>query len=357
MLRAATRRIRHITRNAQDRFLRPHILVQAGQTPYTVIADDGLVKLRHYRPASIRHHVPFVIVPPLAVNMLIYDLFPERSLVRFMLEQGFDVYMVDWGSPTRRHAHYTLDTYACKLLPAFLQQVRAHSGRQPLSLHGWSMGGGIALVYAAISGDPDIRNLIAVGTAIDGHANGAIGRQYAALNTVIRRLGIDWRKIPSRWAYTPGWINAIGFKLSDPVNSVRNYVDLIRNLGDRTFVEQHATQSAFKDRLEPYPGGVIRDWTYSVWLENEAGRGRISVGRDVAHLERIHASLLCIAGSGDTLANVACCRKLLELVSSEDKTLWVAPGGHTAIVSGGQAREAVWLPMVEWLAPRSVISP
>lgn len=353
MLKTTTRRIRQITRNAQDRFLRPDSLVQAGQTPYAVIADDGLVKLRHYRPARVQHSVPFVIVPPLAVNMLIYDLFPERSLIRFMLEQGFNVYLIDWGNPTRQHAHYNLHTYACELLPAFLQQVRAHSGQQALSLHGWSMGGGIALVYAALSGDPDIRNIVAVGTAIDGHANGVIGRQYATLNQAIRRLGINWRRIPSRWAYTPAWINSIGFKLSDPVNSAKGYVELIRKLDDREFIVQHATQSAFKDRLEPYPGGIIRDWTYSVWLENEAGRGQISVGRKTARLDRIKANLLCIAGTSDTLANVACCKKLLDLVSSPDQTLLVAPGGHTGIVSGSQAPDAVWPPMAHWLAQRS----
>jgi len=353
MIKSATRRIRHITRNAQDRFLRPDTLVQAGQTPFEVIADDGLVTLRHYRPVRQKYRTPLVIVPPLAVNMLIYDLFPQRSLVRFLGEQGFDVYLIDWGSPTRRHAHFTLSTYARKLLPAFLQQIRTHSSQTELTLYGWSMGGGIALVYAALTGDPDIRNIIAVGTAIDGHANGPIGRQYAALNTAVRRLGINWRRIPSRWVYTPGWINAIGFKLSDPVNSARSYFDLIRNLDDRAFVVDHATQSAFKDRLEPYPGGVIRDWTYSVWLENEAGRGRISVGRDVAHLERIKASLLCIAGTSDTLANVASCQKLLDLVSSQDKALHVVPGGHTGIVSGSQAPEAVWPAMAQWLAERS----
>lgn len=353
MLKTTTRRIRHITRNAQDRFLRPDTLVQAGQTPYETIMDDGLVKLRHYRPAQRKHAVPFVIVPPLAVNMLIYDLFPERSLVRFMMEQGFDVYMVDWGSPTRRHAHYTLATYTRKLLPTFLQRVRQHSGQQQLTLHGWSMGGGIALVYAAISGDPDIRNLVTAGTAVDGHANGLMGRQYAAINSAIRRTGLNVRKLPSRWAYTPAWINSIGFKLSDPVSSARGYIDLIRNLEDREFVVQNATQSAFKDRLEPYPGGIIRDWTYSVWLENEAGRGQISVGRDIAHLERIQSSLLCIAGTSDTLANVACCEKLLELVGSTDKELLVVPGGHTAVVSGSRAGDILWPKMAEWLAARS----
>lgn len=349
----ATRRLQRMARNAGDRLLRPDSLVNTGQTPFEVICDDGLVKLRYYRPEQQRYAIPFVIVPPLAVNMLIYDLMPDRSLIRFLLAQGFAVYMVDWGSPTRDHAHFTLSTYARKLLPSFLQQVRIHSGQSHLTLHGWSMGGGIALVYAAISGDPDIRNLIAVGTAVDGHANGPIGRQYAVVNRVLRRAGVNVRKLPARWAYTPGWANVIGFKLSDPVGSVRGYWDLIRNLDDREYVSQHATQGAFINRLEAYPGGVIRDWTYSVWLENEAGRGQISVGRDVARLERIQANLLCIAGQSDTLANIDSCKALLDLVSSQDKQLLIAPGGHTGIVSGSQAPETVWRTMVDWLATRS----
>ena len=349
----AATRLRRIAQNAGDRFLRPDSLVCAGQTPYDIITDDGLVKLRHYRPAVQTHRVPLVIVPPLAVNMLIYDLYPQRSFVGYMLERGHSVYLVDWGSPTRKHAHFNLATYARKLLPAFLHQVRVHSGQQELSLHGWSMGGGIALVYTALSGDRDIRNLVIVGTAVDGHANGAMGRQYAALNGLLNRVGFNWRRIPSRWAYTPGWINAIGFKLSDPVGSVRGYVDLLRNLDDRQFVAQHANQSAFMDRLEAYPGGVIRDWTYSVWLENEAGRGKISVGRETARLDRIQANLLCIAGKSDTLANVPCCEKLIDLVSSTDKTFYIAPGGHSGIVSGSQAPDTVWPTIDQWLSDRT----
>ena len=56
----ATRRLRRIARNAGDRLLRPESLINNGQTPYDVICDDGLVKLRHYRPQQQRHAVPFV---------------------------------------------------------------------------------------------------------------------------------------------------------------------------------------------------------------------------------------------------------------------------------------------------------
>ena len=83
--------------NAGDRFLRADKLTLADQTPYRVLFDDGLIKLRYYLPLTEqripvdgdtlqveqrRHRVPIVIVPPLAVKMSIYDLFPDRSLVK-----------------------------------------------------------------------------------------------------------------------------------------------------------------------------------------------------------------------------------------------------------------------------------
>ena len=71
------------------------------------------------------HKVPLVIVPPLAVNMLIYDLFPERSLVKYFVAQGFDVYLIDWGMPTRKHTHYNLNTYVSEFMPEFLAKQYA----------------------------------------------------------------------------------------------------------------------------------------------------------------------------------------------------------------------------------------
>ena len=344
-----------VVTNLQERVLRPGGLIQAGKTPYMVIKDNGLVKLRHYSAGrQPKYPVPLVIVPPLAVNMLIYDWFPERSFVKSMVEFGFDVYLLDWGKPDRRHAHYCLQTYVAEFMPEFLQKVRQHSGQPQLSLHGWSMGGGLALCYQAITQDSAVRNIITLGTAVDGHANGQIGRQYAALNRTLKRVGFDLRKIPARWAYTPAWLNAVGFKLSDPVSSAQGYFELIKNLDDRELLSQNTTQSAFMDNLEAYPGGVIRDWMYSVWLENEAAQGVISLGQGKAYLNKVSANLMCCAGSHDKLANLHSCEPLMNMVSSEDKGFYVFDGGHTGIVSGVNAPQSIWPQMAHWLGQRSL---
>jgi polyhydroxyalkanoate synthase len=358
--------------NAFDRVFRAASLVQAGQTPFETLHSDGLVSLRYYLPLPEdfieldgmvipverkTHRTPIVIIPPLAVNMLIYDLFPQRSLVRFLRAKGFEVYLIDWGIPKREHTHYNMHTYVAELLPAYLNRVREQSGEQELSLHGWSMGGMFTLFYSALSKDQHIRNAIVLGLPIDSHASGAIGWMYQRIadvaGVVRKRTGFKLHDLKPHWFYTPGWANTIGFKLTNPVGSVMGYWELLVRLGDREFVTNHATTSAFLDRMVAYPGGVIQDTVVRVWIDNQLAKGRIQIGEDFARLENVNANLLAIAGQEDTLATPGAAKRVMDHVSSADKTFRVAPGGHMGILAGSKAPRASWLELAEWLAARS----
>lgn len=358
--------------NAFDRVFRAASLVQAGQTPFETLYTDGLVSLRYYPPLAEEsieldgetiavesevHKTPIVIVPPLAVNMLIYDLFPQRSLVRFLRAKGFEVYLVDWGIPTRKHTHYNMHTYVAELLPAYLNRVREHSGEQELSLHGWSMGGMFTLFYSALSKDQHIRNAIVLGSPIDSHASGLVGLLYQRLADVAefvrKRTGFQLHDVRPEWFHTPGWANTIGFKLTNPIGSVMGYWELVVRLGDREFVTSHATTSAFLDRMVAYPGGIIQDAVVRICIDNQLSKGEVQIGNDVARLENVNANLLAIAGRDDTLATPGAAKRIMDHVSSTDKTFRVIPGGHMGILAGSKAPRASWLEMAEWLAERS----
>jgi len=358
--------------NAFDRVFRAASLVQAGQTPFETLFSDGLVSLRYYPPLKedfielddlvipverTTHRTPIVIIPPLAVNMLIYDLFPQRSLVRFLRAKGFEVYLIDWGTPKREHTHYNMHTYVAELLPAYLNRVREHSGEQELSLHGWSMGGMFTLFYSALSKDQHIRNAIVLGLPIDSHASGAIGWMYQRIadvaGVVRKRTGFQLHSMKPHWFHTPGWANTIGFKLTNPIGSVMGYWELIVRLGDREFVTNHATTSAFLDRMVAYPGGVIQDTVVRVWIDNQLAKGQIQIGEDFARLENVNANLLAIAGQEDTLATPGAAKRVMDHVRSTDKTFRVVPGGHMGILAGSKAPSESWLELAEWLAERS----
>ncbi|OHY80127.1 alpha/beta fold hydrolase [Marinobacter sp. AC-23] len=358
--------------NAFDRVFRASSLVQAGQTPFETLHSDGLVSLRYYPPLKEdfidldgrtitverkSHRTPVVIVPPLAVNMLIYDLFPQRSLVRFLRAKGFEVYLIDWGTPTRAHSHYNLHTYVAELLPASLNRVREHSGQQELSLHGWSMGGMFTLFYSALSKDQHVRNAIVLGSPIDSHASGVLGllnqRLADVAESIRKRTGFRIHDLRPHWFHSPGWLNTIGFKLTNPVGSFMGYWELIIRLGDREFVTSHATTSAFLDRMVAYPGGVVQDTVVRIWIDNQLSRGTVQIGDDQVQLNNVSANLFAVAGSEDTIVTPAAAERLIDHVSSEDTAFRVVPGGHMGILAGSKAPRESWLDMAQWLAQRS----
>ncbi len=349
--------VRQRLQNAHDRLLRPHTLSKAGKTPYKVIFHDGLISVRHYAAvtnANAAPVAPLVLVAPLAVNMLIYDLFPERSFLRFLTGAGRSVYLIDWGNPERRHNHYSLATYVLEFLPMCLAAIRRHSQHKRLDLHGWSMGGHLLLCYAGLGHDQDIGHLVVAGTSIDSHRSGVLGRFAQQLNHKLALLEQYFpfvrQDLPIRWFYSPGWLNSLNFKLTSPKASVQSYIELIQRLDDRNYVIDHATTSAFLDHMVAYPGALARDMFLDSWLSNRFAEGTLRLASEEVRFDRIQQPTLVIAGMNDTLATPEAVSALMPLLTHcKQKMLLKIPGGHMGIVSGREAPTTAWPAIHAWL--------
>lgn len=362
MLNSATsQQTRHIVSNAADRLLRGHQLALSGKTPFEVVYQREIISLRYYAAdagAAQKHRIPLVIVPPLAANMLIYDLFPSRSLVRYFQSQGFELYLIDWGTPSLRQAKYNLGTYVKTFMPDFIEQIREHSGQQQLSLYGWSLGGALSLCYTALFKDENIKNMVILASPINTHQSGYMGKLYQRLTIpaqwIRNNTNFRIKQIPSRVFHIHGWQNTLGFKLTDPIGNFKNYWELVRNLNDRQFVINHATSSSFVDNMLAYPGGVMRDIILRFWIDNELSTGSVQFGEQTANLKDIDCSVLAVGGNTDIIVTTEAIRPLMDLISSEDKQFKIVAGGHMGLVSGNQAPQTVWPVVTDWLAQRSL---
>lgn len=358
--------------NGYDRLFQPDVLVKSELTPYKVLYEQDLLKLRYYPPltedsiqvgdeeisvAKTRHRIPVVLVPPLAASTLIFDLLPQRSLVRFLLAHGFEVYLVDFGHPDRDHSHLGVKDYTMDMLPAALAQVRAHSGVAEISLFGYCMGGLFSLIYAGIHDDTHIRNIVTVASPIDMHNNTLAAQALMLLNlpTYMVRRFTPFRihDINSRFLQVPGWMNSIMFKMTAPVGTLTTYWDLLINMADRDFVEVHTTTSRWFDHMLDYPGGIVQDFFVKVGLDNALATGRLQLGDSLAEFHRIKCTLLAIAGQNDTMVGEDSARAVMDVVKSDDKTFATAPGGHAGVFAGGKAPANTWRTAVDWLATRS----
>ena len=359
--------------NAIERRLSSDSFIVANQTPFEVIHESGLLSVRKYLPltensiksgtetysvATTQHRIPILLVPPLAADPLNFDLLPDRSLVKFLLAHGFRVYLADFGSPEEDHSHLGLADYTTRMLPEAIAQVRADSGEEDLSLVGYCMGGLFCLVYAGWSHDPKIRNIVTIASPIDAHQAGIAGRLFEVMN---RPLRLAARYVPLRLddidpkhLRVPGWLASTAFKLTNPMGTVRGYIDLLLNLWDREYITEYQTMSSWFNDMHDYPGGIIQDFVLRVGLDNQIAKGQVKLGgEDKALLDRIDCSLLAIAGQTDKIVTQEAAKKVMDIVASKDRDFIVAPGGHAGVFAGSKAPGSTWLFAADWLSTRS----
>ncbi len=370
---AVNHRVAEVANNAFDRIFLPGTMVQSEQTPFEVIHTYGITSVRYYPPleedeitlndgtkmfaVGETHGVPLVFVPPLAARPTIFDLLPQRSLVKFFVARGFRVYLIDWGEPGREQAHYGLGDYVNDLMPEALKRIREHAQVQDLSLFGWCLGGLFCLMYAGVSHDAHLRNIVTVASPIDNREGDLMGKLTAALMKpaeMVRKLtSFRLHNLSPVRTMVPGWANALAFKLTDPVGSVTTYWDLVLRLWDREFVESHTTTSTFLNNMLAYPGRLIQDMFVKFAIDNDLSKGSVELDGQTVEFGRITSSVLVFAGANDTLVAPDAAKKSLDLVASEDKQYLVAPGGHMGVLSGSKAQAAVWAVAADWLAERS----
>jgi polyhydroxyalkanoate synthase subunit PhaC len=137
----------------------------AGRTPKEVVWKHNQIKLYRYdRRGTVVHPVPLLLVHSLIARSYILDLVPGTSFIEYLLDRGFDVYLIDWGVPTTR---LRLEDYVLDYLPQAVKTMRSESQAAELSLLGYCLGGTLVLLYAATHPDSPVRNIVSVATPVD----------------------------------------------------------------------------------------------------------------------------------------------------------------------------------------------
>lgn len=346
-------KIKHLS----ARIFQSESLLLSERTPFEVIARYKQHHIRYYAAPQRRYREPLVFIPPLAVNMTIYDLYPYRSLIEYFMQQGFDVYLVDWGQMTLRDRHLNFLSFVQKRIPYCVDIIREHSGSEQISLHGWSMSGVFVLLYSALNQPNYVKNLIVLGSPIDSYASGKIGQFYAQLHQLISRSPrIQQRlyyNLPKSLIHSSGFMNALSFKILDPKGWLDGHLQLFKNLDNLEIVREHATLGKFLNQMIDYPGGINQDMLFNVWLQNPLKTGEITLHGKVFQLKRICSSLLIGAGKNDQLVTEAAIRPLATLTSSTDVQFELIPGGHLGMISSQGSANIFWPRMAAWLAARS----
>ena len=153
--------------------------VDLATTPGEVVYQNELMQLIHYRPLTeTQFKRPLLFVPPWINKYYIFDMKPENSLVRYMLEQGHSVFLISWVNPTQAHAELSFQDYM-RLGPlAALDAMEAATSQKEFDVLGFCIGGILVtatLAYMAAKKDKRIKTATTLATMVDFTDVGEIG--------------------------------------------------------------------------------------------------------------------------------------------------------------------------------------
>jgi polyhydroxyalkanoate synthase len=316
-----------------------------GTTPKTTIWRKNKARLYRYtRTTPAVRRTPLFLVLPLINRGYILDLRPGASLVEFLLERGFDVYLLDWGTAGDEDRGLDLDTLLTRYMPRALRAALAASGAEELTLLGYCIGGTLATCYTALYPN-GIKNLVLFTTPIDFSDAGRFGAWTAPAV-----FPID--KLTEIWPVVPGSLPDLGSKMLNPLPSTMGaYVRLWDRLDDARF-DVRGWQAMYRWVNEgvPFPSAAYRQWITQFYQGNKLARGTLSIAGQRVRLENIRCPLLNVAAAADQIAPRPTTSAIVRRVSSADTEELVLSGGHVGIVVGRAANTTLWPRVADWLS-------
>jgi polyhydroxyalkanoate synthase len=111
-------------------------------TPGKVIFQNEIIQLIQYTPTTGDvHEVPFLLVPPWINKFYILDLGPQKSFIKYAVDQGYSVFVVSWVNPDARLGHKTFEDYMHEGLLAATKAVKKECGVKRINILGYCIGG------------------------------------------------------------------------------------------------------------------------------------------------------------------------------------------------------------------------
>lgn len=119
-------------------------------TPGQVVARSALAEVIRYHPMRpTTYHRPLVVVPPWINKYYILDLTPEKSLVRYLCDAGFDLFVISWRNPNAGMAATTFEDYLRDGIDFAVQTALRLTSADQVQTVGYCLGGTALAIYAA----------------------------------------------------------------------------------------------------------------------------------------------------------------------------------------------------------------
>ncbi|MGB3555236.1 MAG: class I poly(R)-hydroxyalkanoic acid synthase [Jannaschia sp.] len=346
-----------------------------GATEGSVVYRNRMFELIQYAPTTEKvHAVPVVLFPPWINKFYILDLKPQNSLIKWIVDQGYTLFVVSWVNPDASYADVGMGTYVEEGYLAALEQVKAITAQKQVNAIGYCIAGTtLAAVLALLKrrGDRSVKSATFFTTMADFEDTGEMGVF----------LDEDFVQGIEREAAAKGYLDK--FFMGRTFSYLRSN-DLVYGPAIKSYMLGE-TPPAF-DLLywngdgTNLPGPMVTEYLRKLCIGNALATSGFDVaGETGLTLGEVEVPLCAIACETDHIAQWHGAWASVDKMGSKDKTFVLSQSGHIAGIvnppskkkyghyvndsdaadsdgwlKGATFHEGSWWPRwEEWLRPRS----
>jgi polyhydroxyalkanoate synthase len=289
-------------------------------------------------------NVPTLIVYALVNTVWMTDLQEDRSLVRNLLEQGEDVYLIDWGYPDGADRWLTLDDYLNGYLDRAVDAVRTRHGLDAINLLGICQGGTFSLCYTAMHPEK-VKNLITMVTPVDFKTPDNMLSHWVQnmdVDLFVDTLG----NIP---AELMNWV----YLMLKPLRlNQQKYVSMVDILDNSQELKNFLRMERWIFDSPDQAGEAFREFIKEFFQQNKLIKGDLQIGKQPVDLGMVTQPVLNIYATQDHLVPPDASRVLQRHVGTTDYSEIAFKGGHIGIYVSGRAQREVAPAIHQWLRQR-----
>ena len=293
-------------------------------TPGCVVYRNSIMELIQYAPCTKTvHETPVFIVPSWIMKYYILDLSANNSLVRYLTEQGFTVFIISWKNPQRSDRNLSMDDYQQLGIDQSIDVIQRITGQESMHAMGYCLGGTLLSIAAAAKARDKVNSfksicLLAAQTdfAEAGELMLFIDESQIALleNMMWRRGFLDDHQMVGAFQI---------LKSNDLLWSkmIREY-----QLGERATMNDLMAWNTDTTRM-PYK--MHSQYLHRLFLENQLARGHYQVADKPISLTDIRVPIFAVGTERDHVAPWQSVFKI-HLLSDTKITFVLVSGGHNA---------------------------
>jgi len=319
--------------------------VEIATSPKTEVFAEDKLKLYHYdreTPATVK--TPIIIIYALVNTYKMLDLQPDRSYVKSMLENGFDVYLIDWGYPSHTDKYLTMDDYVNGYINNCVDTIRKRNRTDKVNIISICQGGTLSVIYTALHQNK-VKNLVTQVTPVDFATNDALLFRWSK--------DMDFDKIVEGYnGLIPGEFLNEGFAQLRPMMKIQKHQAMMHMLDSKEKLENFLRMEKWINDSPNQAGECFRQFMKDLYQKNLLIKNELVLGGKKVNLKNITCPVLNIYATEDHLVPPAASKPLCEHVGSKDTQTISFKGGHIGVFVGSRSQKELVPAVTDFLKKR-----